>query len=288
MLGLSHILSIRKDHSIIKSLRDVDYKIFSQNGEDGIIDYLLFQLNIEKPKFLEIGVGDYSECNTRFLYDRISGEGTIIDVIKDFENKVKKNIKKWRGNLTILNKQINSENILTILNENKSLLRLDLFSIDIDGIDYWIIKKLPKHFCKVAVLEFNPLFGKDIEVTVPNLSNFDRKNYHYSHLCFGMSIKAAINIMEEKGFYFVGTNLFRNNAFFVSNEFEKEKYFKNLKIIDLSEAVNANFRESRTFTGDLNYLRRDQQLKEISNCEVIDLSNSNESFKKIGELIKIN
>lgn len=146
MLGLSHILSIRKDYSIIKSLRDVDYKIFSQNGEDGIIDYLLFQLNIEKPKFLEIGVGDYSECNTRFLYDRISGEGTIIDVIKDFENKVKKNIKKWRGNLTILNKQINSENILTILNENKSLLRLDLFSIDIDGIDYWIIKKTTKTF----------------------------------------------------------------------------------------------------------------------------------------------
>ena len=67
MIGLSHFLSLRKDYSNISLLSDVDYKVFSQNGEDGILDYLLYQLGIQKPKFLEIGVGDYTECNTRFI-----------------------------------------------------------------------------------------------------------------------------------------------------------------------------------------------------------------------------
>ena len=63
---------LRKNYSEIKKLNDVDYKIFFTNGEDGIIDYLLTQLGIEKPKFLEIGVGDYSESNTRFIYEKSS------------------------------------------------------------------------------------------------------------------------------------------------------------------------------------------------------------------------
>ena len=60
MIGLSHILLMRKNYKDISKLHDVDYKIFSQNGEDGILDYLLYQLQIEKPKFIEIGVGDYT------------------------------------------------------------------------------------------------------------------------------------------------------------------------------------------------------------------------------------
>ena len=60
MLGLSHILNIRKNYNSITSISDVDYKIYSQFGEDGIIDFILRKLNIEKPKFVEIGVGDYT------------------------------------------------------------------------------------------------------------------------------------------------------------------------------------------------------------------------------------
>ena len=67
MIGTSHILSMRKNYPNIKNLNELDYKVYSQNGEDGIIDYLLFKLNIEKPRFIEIGVGDYSESNTRFF-----------------------------------------------------------------------------------------------------------------------------------------------------------------------------------------------------------------------------
>ena len=72
MLGLSHILNIRKNYDSISLISDVDYKIYSQFGEDGIIDFILRKLNIEKPKFVEIGVGDYTECNSRFFLSQNS------------------------------------------------------------------------------------------------------------------------------------------------------------------------------------------------------------------------
>ena len=46
---------MRKNYKDINKLHDVDYKIFSQNGEDGILDYLLYQLKIENLNLLKLG-----------------------------------------------------------------------------------------------------------------------------------------------------------------------------------------------------------------------------------------
>ena len=51
---------------------------------------------------------------------------------------------------------------------------IDLFSLDIDGIDYWILKELPIGFCKILVVEYNPYFGSEFKITVPNIKNFNR------------------------------------------------------------------------------------------------------------------
>ena len=282
MIGQSHILNMRKNYKDIKSLNELDFKVFSQNGEDGILDYLLLKLNIEKPKFLEIGVGDYSEANTRFIFDRCSPKGTIIDCIENFETKVKKNIKLWRGELEIINKNIDSTNIKDVIENKKIFSNLDLFSLDIDGIDYWVLDKLPKKFSKIAVIEFNPVFGHKFKVTVPNIKNFNRKEYHYSNLCFGMSLMALIDLMEKKNFYFLGTNLFRNNAFFVSNEYSKDNYFQNLTSDNIKNHTMANFTESRDLKGNLNYLLGEKKLNEIKDCKLTDLENNQE--KKIREI----
>ena len=286
MIGNSHTNIMRPNYSKIKKLSDVEYKVFSQNGEDGIIDYLIYQLNLEKPKFLEIGVGDYSESNTKFLYEKVSAKGAIIDCIDDFKNKVLKKNKIWKGSLEIIEKKINSKNILEILNEKNILEKLDLFSLDIDGIDYWILKKLPKNFSKIAIIEYNPTFGVEKNITVPNIDNFNRTVYHHSNLCFGMSLKAAIKIMEEN-FYFVGVNLMRNNAFFVSNNFPKNDYFENLQVDSLEKIDNANFQESRDKKGNLNYLGGGKKIKEIHECEVVELDSNDYKKIKIKDLYNI-
>ena len=284
MLGTSHILNMRKNYKNISNLNEVDFKVFSQNGEDGIIDYLLFSLQIEKPKFIEIGVGDYYESNTRFLFERSSGDGLIIDIIDNFQKRVEKNIRLWRGNLKILNRKIDSENILATLKEFNFFDNIDLFSIDVDSIDYWILEKMPKKFCKLIVAEYNPYFGSNLEISVPNDKNFDRSKYHHSNLCFGASLKSIINLLDRKGFIFLGTNLFKNNAFFVNSDFKDNLFLEIPNNNELNSFTNASFRESRDINNKLNFIDPKDILNEIKKSKVVDLSSSENKVKKIEDL----
>ncbi len=284
-IGLSHITIMRKNYKKIKNINDLEYKVFSQNGEDGIIDYLLHSLKIYKPKFIEIGVGDYKECNSRFIFERTSPKGLIIDNIKNFKNKVKKNVKLWRGDLTILEKTINSKNIIKTLKDQNFFNNIDLFSLDIDGIDYWVLEKLPKNFSKIVVLEFNSNFGSDKEISVPNIDNFHITKYHYSNLCWGASLKAYIKLMKKKNYIFLGADLHSINAFFI-----QKKY---LKRINLSVPGNksirtfstSNVRDSRTKNNNLSYLSGNEKIKAIKNCKVVDLSTKDKKIVKLSKLI---
>lgn len=283
-LGLNNLLRISEKYNYINKLEQSECKIYSQNGEDGILNYIISRLKIEKPNFVEIGVGTYIEANTRFIYDRFFPKGLIVDIEKNLKNKVYSNINSWKGDLRVVEKKISTENINNIIYENCDF-DIDIFSLDIDSIDYWIIDKLKPNISKIFVAEYNSVFGSSLEVTVPNLNNFERKNYHYSHLCYGMSLKALINLMVKKNFYFIGTNSIRNNAFFISNDYPKSEYFDKLKIEDINYYVDSNIRESRDSLGKLNYLSGKKKLKEIYDCEVIDLSSDVEKKVKIKDII---
>ena len=59
ILNASSYFSLKREkYSNIKHLKELEFKVFSQNGEDGIIDYLIYALNIRKLKFVEIGIGN--------------------------------------------------------------------------------------------------------------------------------------------------------------------------------------------------------------------------------------
>ena len=55
---------------------------------------------------------------------------------------------------------VNPNNTIKIMREADTLNNLDIFSLDIDGIDYWILKELPKDFSKIAIVEFNQYLEK--------------------------------------------------------------------------------------------------------------------------------
>ena len=285
LIGHSHILNFRKNYPNIKKINELDYKIFSQNGEDGIIDYFLHELKIEKPRYVEIGVGDYSESNTRFIFETYNSKGLIIDCLKDIKKKIMNNIIFWKGDLTIVEEFINHKNINSLLIENKFNENIDLFSLDIDGIDYWILKELPNKFSKIAVLEFNPNFGPNLEITVPNIENFNRTNYHYSNLCFGASLKAIINLMKSKGFVFMGVNKNCINAFFINIDEIQNINLEKPDDQNLSCFTSSNYRESRSIDGNLTFLTDKNKINEICECEVINLANQSNKKVKIKDLL---
>ena len=55
-IGLKQLIENKKYYDEFTSLQQADLKIFSQNGEDGIIDYILNKLSIVSPNFVEIGL----------------------------------------------------------------------------------------------------------------------------------------------------------------------------------------------------------------------------------------
>jgi len=269
----------------IKDLSDVEFQVYSQWGEDGIIDWLISKFPEIPKNFLEIGTQDYKESNTRFLYQKYHPKGLIVDYIDDMEKKVKPFLNFWKGDLRISNELINSENIVEILNQNCNY-KIDIFSLDIDSIDYWIIKKLKPNISKIFIAEYNHVFGPELEVTVPNIAGFERNKYHYSNLCYGMSLKALINLMDEKEYYFIGTNSQKNNAFFISKDYKKEKFFENIKIKDLADYVNSNIRESLDKNSNLNYLTGKKKVDEIQNCKIINLKDNKNELVQLKDLLR--
>jgi hypothetical protein len=265
---------------------DFSYKVFSQNGEDGIIDFLLSTLKISSPKFVEIGVEDYTECNTRYIFQRHNACGLIIDGTKNLLKKVQNNPYYFKKDLRVHNEYISSENIFDILTKQNFISDVDLFSIDIDGIDYWILDSLPVNYFKIVVVEYNPLFS-DKEITVPNIKNFDRRKYHFSNLCYGMSLKAAINLLVKKDMIFIGSNDLKNNAFFIN-----KKYLNLFKLnlpsdSEISYFLNFKYKESRDELGKLTYLNKERSLDLIKDCKVINLSNSKTEEKKIKDIFDL-
>jgi hypothetical protein len=146
---------------------------------------------------------------------------------------------------------------------------VDLFSLDLDGNDFWIINAADLTGIKVVVLEYNPLFGKLKALTVPQEDSFDRTKKHFSWLYYGASLKAFVNILSEKGFTFIGTNRVGNNAFFVAAEVshlipfspdpENDCYF------------DWRIRESRDGLSQLSYLSGEERIIEIQDLPLIDL-----------------
>ena len=78
-----------------------------------------------------------------------------------------------------------------------------------------------------------------------------------------MSLKALIKLMTSKGYFFVGTNLFKNNAFFIMNDYQDNftTLTKNIDLNDLANYTNHSFMESRDQNSKLTYLNKDQQIK---------------------------
>ncbi len=268
------LLSLKnKNLKKIKNLSDVEFQVFSQWGEDGIIDWLVNKIPGIPNNFLEIGTQDYKESNTRFLLINKNWDGFIIEANGEDIKKIKKQRLYWRHNLVIKKEFITANNINKVVRSLNVPKKLGLLSLDIDGVDYWILKELTALEPYIVVCEYNSLFGQKKALTVPYKKNFDRSNEHYSNLYYGASIKAFENLMKRKKYFLLGTNSAGNNAFFV-----KKNIWKKLSKTVLKKKIFCSkFRESRNLKGSLSFLDKKKSLLLIKDKNIIDL---NENKKK--------
>ena len=159
LIGNSYLKTARLNYDQISNLRSTEYKVFSQYGEDGIIDFILYMIGIENEiSFIEIGVQSYEEANTRFLAETKKSRGLLID-LDDQINFVKQRNFYWQNDIYVANTEVTSKNINSILEKFNFINSFDFLSIDIDGLDYWVLKEIDISKSKLIVAEYNPIFG---------------------------------------------------------------------------------------------------------------------------------
>lgn len=248
------------------SIHDHEFRVFSQFGDDGFIQFLIQKVKPLVPYFIEFGVEDYLESNTRFLLQNNNWSGFVMDGSEANIDKIKRHHFFWRHDLKAVKAFVNAENINGLLESN--ILRKDvgLLHIDIDGNDYWIWKAIDCISPAIVIVEYNSVFGSERAITVPYYPDFQRTKHHFSNLYAGCSLAALCDLADEKGYYFVGSNSAGNNAYFVRKEL-----IGDLKILSAGEGyVESKFRESRDEKGNLTFLRAQERLQIIKGMKVFN------------------
>lgn len=248
------------------TLRESEFSVFSQWGQDGIIQYLINRIPLEADTFIEFGVEDYAESNTRFLMMHDNWRGLVIDGSESNIDAIKRRDFYWRHDLTAIPAFITRDNINELIGRR---FRGDagILSIDIDGNDYWIWEAIEVVHPKIVICEYNSVFGPKRAVTIPYSANFSRTSAHYSNLYFGASLAALHRLAAQKGYVFVGCTQAGNDAFFV-----RKDVASNVTAMTVEEGyVLSKARESRDSNGQLTFVSGEGRLRLIANMEVLDI-----------------
>lgn len=232
-----------------KQLADTEFKVFSQYGEDGIIQYLIHKIPEIPKSFIEFGVESYVEANTRFLLMHDHWRGLILDGSQENMALVKKTDLYWKHDLRAVSAFITRENINRLFEENGFTGDIGILSIDIDGNDYWVWEAINSVNPAIVIVEYNANLGCEKAISVPYDPEFVRSAAHHSFLYFGASLPAFYHLAEKKGYAFLGCNQAGNNAFFVRNEFASR-----FRIMGMQEGyVKGQARETRDEQGRLTF-----------------------------------
>ncbi|WP_448560742.1 hypothetical protein [Trichothermofontia sp.] len=252
----------------ITSFEEIEFKVFSQWGDDGIIQWLINNLDFPYKTFIEFGVGNYRESNTRFLMMNNNWSGLIMDSSVANIAQVTNSEYFWKYDLKAKAAFIDLSNINQLISEENFHHDVGILHIDIDGNDYWVWKEISVVSPIVVIMEYNSLFGIDRAITVPYRHDFDRTQAHFSNLYFGASLLALHRLASTKGYAFIGCNSAGNNAYFV----RRDKLNNSVKEVSLEEGyVISKFRQSRDQNGRLTYLSGDDQIQLIKGMEVYNI-----------------
>ena len=261
-------------------LEDAEFRVFSQWGEDGIIQQLIRRIRIERRVFVEFGVENYLESNTRFLLTNNQWSGLVIDGSQENIAYIKQDIIYWASNLKAECAFIDTDNINQLLRSNGITGDIGLLSVDIDGNDYWVWQAIDAVSPRIVICEYNSHFGPDAEVTTPYDPAFVRGSAHYSHIYYGASITALTSLAARKGYSLVAGNRASNNVFFVRND-----VLSDLPVKTPTEVYRrAQFREFHDEQGRLTFDDFETRLTKIGDMLLHDLRTG--QLGKIRDLIR--
>jgi len=252
-----------------EDLRDAEFSVFSQGGADGLLQHLLRHVTVSHPIFVEFGVGDYRESNTRFLAVNNHWSGLLLEADASAVAAIRQDPIYWQRNLKAAQAFITRDTIDGLLVQHGMKGPIGVLSIDVDGNDYWIWDTIHSVTPAIVIVEYNHRFGPERAVSIPYDPEFRRDRAHPSMIYYGASLAALAALGRRKGYALVGCTRLGNDAFFVRKE---------LLSLPLRERTPADAfvaspcRESRDAAGALAYLSPEEEQKILAGLPLVDVT----------------
>lgn len=205
-------------NSQLPNFQDTGFRVFSQNDEDGYLLYIFSLIGTTNRYCVEICAGNGIQCNTANLIINHGWYGLLFDGNQDLIKEGKNFYSQCKDTFCLPPKLIHSwitkDNINQLITDNNFSGEIDLLSLDMDGIDYWIWEAIECITPRVVVLEYQDIWGPDKSVTIPYQPNFVAEFGEYGPDYCGASLSAFVKLGKEKGYRLVGCNKYGFNAFF--------------------------------------------------------------------------
>lgn len=209
-------------------LIDHGYNVYSQFGEDGIIEKVFSIIGPKSRVAIEFGAWDGLHLsNIACLWKHDSSWKGIL--IEGDAERCKELIANTKGyNCVPIHAWVGigpDDSLEAILKQYGIRETPDILSIDIDGNDYHILESLKKLRPRLIICEYNPTIPATYDVYAPYSPDNN----------FGQSVGALNRVAEKKGYKLIALTL--TNAFYVLKEdFAKfADYETQLELIDVND-----------------------------------------------------
>jgi hypothetical protein len=206
----------------LPSITDVGFRKHSQFEEDGILLYIFSLIAPINRTCVEICAGDGRQCNTANLIINHGWWGHLFDGNPDYVRAGRDYFGASKDTFAypprFTHAWVTAENVDDLIARSGATGRIDLLSLDIDGMDYWVWKSVTVIEPQVVVCEIHNPVPPDRALTVPYDPNFVFESENYR----GASLAAMCKLGREKGYRLVGTHRYGFNAFFIRNGIGEE------------------------------------------------------------------
>lgn len=160
-------------------LRAYERRVFSQNGEDGILQEILQRIGTTNRYFVEFGVESGIECNCALLAREKGWHGLFLE---PEETYFKQLVERYRSfqRVKCVRAIVTAGNIESLLAASAVPSDLDVLSIDVDGNDYWIWAAIQRWQPRIVIIEYNASYPPPKKWVMREDTNYrwNGTNYH--------------------------------------------------------------------------------------------------------------